>query len=91
MRMFILAQYIIKIASHLLYTQHGILDDEKPAERLLGIEAGFAWNELADATVVYTDLGITPGMQKGIAHAESAGRPVEYRNLDSVLMWKDEL
>ena len=73
------------IASHLLYTQPGILDDEIPAERLRGIEAGFAWNELADATVVYTDLGITAGMSKGIEHAKLARRPVEYRMLGVAL------
>jgi hypothetical protein len=35
------------IASHLLYTQPGILDDTKPEERKLGMEAGFTWNVLA--------------------------------------------
>ena len=33
-------------ASHLLYTQEGILDDTKPDERKLGIEAGFEWGSL---------------------------------------------
>jgi hypothetical protein len=31
------------IASHLLFTQPGILDDNVPEERALGIEAGLAW------------------------------------------------
>lgn len=31
------------IASHLLYTQPGILDDDIPAERQWGIDAGLAW------------------------------------------------
>lgn len=57
------------LASHLLYTQPGVLDDTKPAERELGIAAGFAWRARADATVIYTDRGISGGMQKGIAHA----------------------
>lgn len=30
-------------ASHLLYTQDGVLCDEVPEERELGMEAGFAW------------------------------------------------
>lgn len=30
-------------ASHLLYTQDGVLRDEVPEERTLGMEAGFAW------------------------------------------------
>ena len=68
-------------ASHLLYTQPGVLDDKIPAERAMGIEAGFAWGRLADVTVVYTDLGITPGMNLGIIQAEAEGRPVEYRDL----------
>lgn len=69
------------LASHLLYTQPGVLRDELPAERLLGIQAGFAWNSHAAATVVYTDLGISEGMRLGIADAENNRRPVEYRRL----------
>ena len=68
-------------ASHLLYTQPGVLDDGKPDERELGIEAGLAWGDCADATVVYTDLGISSGMEWGIRGAREAGRPVEYRNI----------
>lgn len=70
-------------ASHLLYTQPDVLDDAVPTERGLGIEAGLAWGSLADATVVYTDLGITPGMEKGIDQARTEGRPVEVRTLSS--------
>lgn len=69
------------IASHLLYTQPGVLCDEVPAERAHGIEAGLAWGRVADATVVYTDRGISRGMRYGIAAAEKAARPVEYRTL----------
>lgn len=71
------------IASHLLYTQPGVLDDTIPAERMLGIHAGFAWNAHADATVVYTDRGISKGMEYGIEAARAAGRPIEYRNINS--------
>jgi len=52
------------IASHLLYTQEGILCDEIPEDRKLGIEAGFAWGECADYIVFYTDLGLSNGMNK---------------------------
>lgn len=69
------------IASHLLYTQPGVLDDNDPAERALGIGAGLAWGRVADVTVVYADLGITPGMQHGIDRAASEGRPVEIRRI----------
>jgi hypothetical protein len=70
------------IASHLLYTQPGVLDDLAPDERTLGINAGLVWGGLAEATVVYTDRGISRGMQYGISRAEDEGRPVEYRSLD---------
>jgi len=70
------------IASHLLYTQPGVLDDTVPAERMQGIHAGFAWNAHAEATVAYTDLGISAGMASGIQAAIAAGRPVEYRTLN---------
>ena len=70
-------------ASHGLYTQPGVLDDRIPVERDRGIVAGFLWREAADATIVYTNLGITTGMAYGIAHAEARGRPIEYRLLDS--------
>ena len=68
-------------ASHLLYTQPGVLDDGKPDERALGIAAGLAWGDRADATVVYTDHGLSSGMREGISRARAAGRAVEYRTL----------
>lgn len=70
------------IASHLLYTQRGILDDAKAAERQWGIDAGLAWKTVAEASVVYTDRGITKGMRFGIEAAKSAGIPVEYRSIN---------
>lgn len=69
------------IASHLLYTQPGVLRDEIPEERQWGINAGLVWGDAADATVVYTDRGISRGMQFGIKHATDKGRLVEYRTL----------
>lgn len=69
------------IASHLLYTQPGILQDSVPEERAWGINAGLAWGRVAEATVVYTDRGISRGMEYGIANARKAGRPVEFRTL----------
>lgn len=67
------------IASHLLYTQRGILRDGVALERQWGIDAGLAWGRVADATVVYVDRGVSTGMRYGIAAAEKAKRPVEYR------------
>ncbi len=68
-------------ASHLLYTQEGVLDDTIAEERERGIKAGFVWGEVASKAVVYTDRGISGGMQMGIDKAESSGIPVEYRSL----------
>lgn len=68
-------------ASHALYTQEGVLRDEIPEERHHGIEAGFAWRSVSDATIVYTDLGMSRGMEYGIAHAKELNHPIEYRAL----------
>jgi adenylate kinase len=68
-------------ASHLLYTQPGVLDDTQSAQRRLGIEAGLVFAQKTGKTVVYADLGMTPGMEEGIARAHAAGRPVERRSL----------
>lgn len=68
-------------ASHLLYTQDGVLDDSDPIEREWGIEAGLIWGACADLTVVYTNLGISKGMEYGIKNAEKSNRKIEYRTL----------
>lgn len=75
-------------ASHLLYTQPGILDDTIPDERQRGIDAGLAWGLVADLTAVYVDLGITSGMTLGIERARRDGRPVEERSLPG---WPDRM
>lgn len=63
-------------ASHLLYTQ--VLDDSTPEQRQHGLDAGWAWQSVVDAVVVYTDWGISAGMQAAI---DSAKCPVEYRRI----------
>lgn len=67
------------IASHLLFPS--ILDDTDPAERLLGISAGHAWIPVAEACVVYLNLGYTEGMKAGVRAANAAGVPVIHRAL----------
>jgi hypothetical protein len=69
------------IASHLLYTQPTILDDDDPEERQWGIDAGLAWKSVADYSVVYTDRGNTKGMEYGIAAAKAAGLEIKLRVL----------
>ncbi len=72
----------IPFASHLLYTQTGILDDNSPEEREMGIMAGKKLIETLNATtVVYTDLGISKGMDLGIKIAKKDRRKIEYRSL----------
>lgn len=66
-------------ASHAMYTLW--LDDDDPAARALGIEAGLAWGRKADLVAVYTDHGISRGMRLGIERAEAEGRPVVYREI----------
>lgn len=66
-------------ASHLLYTQKGLLDDKVPTERQMGIDAALGWLEVADYTVVYMDFGITPGMVVGLVRAVKLGKPIKLR------------
>lgn len=73
-------------ASHGLYTRPGVLRDSEPAERELGIQAGFAFRRVAARTVVYADLGISSGMQKGIDDANEHDCRIEYRKLEGE--WK---
>ena len=72
------------LASHLLYTQEGVLDDNEPLQRKLGIEAGFAWYDSCEAVVVYIDLGISPGMVAAISYANSKNILTEKRTLSIV-------
>jgi hypothetical protein len=64
-------------ASHALYTQPGVLNDDIPAERTRGILAGFAWGAVASLRVVYDDLGVSSGMRCGIEEAERIIPPPE--------------
>lgn len=69
------------IASHLLFTQRGILKDGVPEERTLGINAGLAWSEVCDAAVFYADYGLSTGMLEALKHHTAAGTPIEFRYL----------
>jgi hypothetical protein len=64
------------IASHLLYTQPGVLNDDLPDERQHGIAAGLAWKRVAQASVVYVDRGISRGMEYGMEAARAQGLPI---------------
>lgn len=69
-------------ASHLLFTQ--VLNDATPAERLLGITAGFEWGNHADEVYVFEDYGISPGMRLGIERARAAKQPVTFISLKNI-------
>ncbi len=69
------------MASHMLYDQTFVLDDDDPDERALGMAAGQSWLPLVDKVVVYVDRGISPGMREGIARARELGVEVEERSL----------
>jgi hypothetical protein len=69
------------IASHLLYTQEGILNDDVPEERVWGIDAGLAWKNVAEKHVFYMDHGMSRGMQYGLEFATTNNIPVEQRYL----------
>lgn len=69
------------IASHLLYTQPGILRDEMPEERKLGIEAGFEWWRKADLIAFYIDRGMSPGMNAAWKRAVLLRKRYEKRTL----------
>lgn len=71
------------IASHLLYTQPGVLRDEVPEEREWGIAAGLAWSDtfVCDAAVFYTDRGWSHGMLAAKKHHVENGTPIEERTL----------
>lgn len=71
----------IPFASHGLYTQPGVLRDDVPEERKLGIAGGLLWGSKAEAAVIYKDLGITSGMHYGWVRHKKEGRPVEEREL----------
>ena len=67
------------------YASHGFfvyfLDDLEPHERQLGIDAGLAWGDTADIIAVYTDRGISKGMEYAIENHKKNGRTIEYRSL----------
>ena len=85
-------------ASHALYTQPGVLDDADPAQRKLGIDAGFEWRKHAAATALYVDLGSSRGMQLGLEAAEAERKrraagytppfdhEIEFRHLPDALL-----
>lgn len=69
------------LASHLLYTQEGILDDDIKEERTLGIIAGLSWTKVAEKHVFYIDYGMSEGMIIARSSAIINGVEIEYRKI----------
>ena len=67
-------------ASHLLYTQ--VLNDAEYAQRLRGISLNLEFIIRCDRLVVYTDRGISVGMQLAIDHAKLLGKEIVYREIE---------
>ena len=67
------------IASHLLYTQPGVLDDLVVEDRKLGIAAGLAWRRVAESAVFYADYGFSTGMLAALELYRREGFPHETR------------
>jgi hypothetical protein len=76
-----LSQGEAPLASHLLYTQEGILVDALLEERLKGMWAGWTWFSSAEQLVVYTDFGISAGMKQGIYCASELRLPIVHRSI----------
>lgn len=69
------------IASHLLYTQEGILNDLIPEERDHGLHAGLAWSAQADKIAFYLDHGWSQGMRYALNWHRSFHHNIDYRFL----------
>lgn len=69
------------LASHLLYTQKDVLDDNVLEDRKKGINAGLAWIECCDLHVIYIDLGISDGMMQAMDKSSKLGIKVEFREI----------
>jgi hypothetical protein len=74
-------------ASHALYTQPGVLDDDIPLERAMGIEAGFLWGVHATRVIFYVDFGWSNGMRGGLERARQHGKECRTRTLGAP--WSD--
>lgn len=66
-------------ASHILYTQ--ALQDCDPDQRKTGINCGYSWGKHAKKIAVYTDYGISNGMQQAMGYYNKIGIPIEYRKI----------
>lgn len=69
------------IASHLLFTQPGILNDDIPYERERGMRAGWAWFRVAESVVFYVDHGMSAGMRDAMHIAQKLDVHIDIRKI----------
>ena len=74
----------VPFASHLFYTQEGMLDDTNKDERNKGIEAGFFIGGFAEKVCVFYDKGISKGMKLGVQKALERDQDIEFVSLPNV-------
>lgn len=80
-------------ASHLLYTQEGILDDTKNEERGMGIHIGWRVGEHANRVAFYVDRGWSFGMRAALRKwiPQAHKRPIVLRYIDAGLDGEEPL
>jgi hypothetical protein len=82
----------VPYATHLFFTQRGLLDDRVTEERNKGIRAGkdIEWlmhmaSQFVEGVYVcsafYTDRGMSHGMEFGLNEAKTVGRKCKFRKL----------
>jgi hypothetical protein len=70
------------LASHLLYTQEGILNDDIPEERTRGMTAGLHWYAVAHKAIFYVDRGFSSGMIEALIVAKNHNVEIEFRYIE---------
>lgn len=68
-------------ASHLLYPQPHVLDENDPDQRVRGILLGYEWWHVANYIVFYTDYGWTDGMEQARDRAIDYKKPYQLRHI----------
>jgi len=66
-------------ASHGFYTQY--LDDNDKDQRQKGIVCGYEWMAAVKMVVIYSDYGVSDGMEKAIECANQSGKWIEFRHI----------
>ena len=71
-------------ASHAIYPR--ILNDSIATERDLGIKMGYAWMEVAEGVIFYTDYGWSEGMRKARNRAKKLQKFIAYRRIGRTVL-----